>query len=101
MCVNTHPFSVLYLYIHLPFISVLRIFFLAQMGSTALLLAALSGSVEVVRMLIDEYGKSLDEVNNVSVYPTKCGPLYLAATLKVYLRLPGTYLVYLVLSTNR
>ena len=71
------------------------------MGSTALLLAALSGSVEVVRLLIEEYGKSLDEVNNVSVYPTKCGLLYLATTLKVYLGLPGTYLVYLVLSTNR
>ena len=41
------------------------------MSSTALLLAALSGSVEVVRLLIEEYGKSLDEVNNVSVYPTK------------------------------
>ena len=41
---------------------------LAQYGSTALLLAACGDSVEVVRMLLEEYNCSLVEVNNVSVY---------------------------------
>ena len=41
---------------------------LAQNGNTALLLAAYGGSVEVVRMLLEEYNCSLVEVNNVSVY---------------------------------
>ena len=44
--------------------------FLAQRGSNALLLAALGGSVEVVRVLIEEFDSSVDEANNVSVSPT-------------------------------
>ena len=45
---------------------------LAQDGNTALLVAAYGGSVEVVRMLLEEYNSSLDEVNDVSVYFTIC-----------------------------
>ena len=45
---------------------------LAQDGSTALLVAAYGGSVELVRMLLKEFNSSLDEVNNVSVYFTIC-----------------------------
>ena len=45
---------------------------LAQDGSTALLIAAYNGSIEVVRMLLEEFNSSLDEVNNVSVYFTIC-----------------------------
>ena len=40
---------------------------LAQVGYTALLRAAFSGSVPVVRMLLEEYGSTIDEVNEVSV----------------------------------
>ena len=45
---------------------------LAQDGSTALLMASYGGSVEVVRMLLEEFNSSLDEVSNVSVYFTIC-----------------------------
>ena len=44
----------------------------AQRGNTALLVASYGGSVEVVRMLLEEFNSSLDEVNNVSVYFTIC-----------------------------
>ena len=46
-------------YKHLPFF--------VQEGETPLLLAALGGHVEVVRMLLSEFSSSLDEVANVSV----------------------------------
>ena len=39
----------------------------SQDGSTALILAANGGSVELVRMLLDEFGSTVDEVNNVSI----------------------------------
>ena len=51
---------------------ILSLNFLAQLGSTALLLASLGGSVKVVRMLLEEFNSSLDEVDNVSVYFTIC-----------------------------
>ena len=41
--------------------------FLAQWGNTALLRSAYGGSVDLVRMLLDEFDCSLDEVNTVSV----------------------------------
>ena len=40
---------------------------LAQWGNTVLLVAASSGSVPLVRMLLKDYGSTLDEVNKVSV----------------------------------
>ena len=43
--------------------------FLAQRGSNALLLAALGGSVEVVRVLIEDFDSSVDEANDVSMSP--------------------------------
>ena len=42
---------------------------LAQRGSNALLLAALGGSVEVVRVLTEEFDSSVDEANDVSMSP--------------------------------
>ena len=42
-------------------------FVLTQWGHTALLRAAYSGSVQLVRMLLEEFNSSLDEVSNVSV----------------------------------
>ena len=51
---------------------VLPINCLAQFGRTALLIASYSGSVKVVRMLLEEFNSSLDEVNHVSVYFTVC-----------------------------
>ena len=45
---------------------------LAQPGSTALLQAAYGGSVEVMRMLLEEFNSSLDEMGNVSVYFAIC-----------------------------
>ena len=42
-------------------------FVLTQWGTTALLRAAYSGSVLLVRMLLEEFNSSLDEVDNVSV----------------------------------
>ena len=42
--------------------------YFSQNGSTSLMLAAVRGHVEVVRMLVNEFSCSLDEVNNVSVY---------------------------------
>ena len=39
----------------------------SQYGNTVLLSAAFGGSVELVRMLLDEFGSTVDEVNNVSV----------------------------------
>ena len=42
--------------------------FLAQVGNNALLAAAFSGNVNLVRMLLEEFDCSLDEVNTVSVY---------------------------------
>ena len=42
-------------------------FVLTQWGNTALLRAAYSGSVQLVRMLLEEFNSSLDEVTNVSV----------------------------------
>ena len=48
----------------------------SQDGSTVLLLAAFGGSAELVRMLLDEFGSTVDEVNNVSVlhvhHTTRC-----------------------------
>ena len=41
---------------------------LAQSGDTALLLAAYDGGVQMVRMLLEGFNSSLDEVNDVSVY---------------------------------
>ena len=38
-----------------------------QDGNTALLLAAVGGSVEMARMLLDECGSTVNEVDNVSV----------------------------------
>ena len=46
--------------------------FVAQKGETILLLAALGGNVELVRMLLKECRSTLDEVNNVSVYTLAC-----------------------------
>ena len=49
-----------------------RIFLLslAQLGYTTLLEAAYGGHPELVRMLIDEFGCSVDEEDNVSVHPS-------------------------------
>ena len=44
--------------------------FFAQDGNTPLLVAAAGGHVEVVRMLLNEFSSSLDEVNKVSVLHT-------------------------------
>ena len=41
---------------------------LTQLGSTVLLHAAAGGSVELIRMLLEDFHCSLDEVNNVSMY---------------------------------
>ena len=41
--------------------------FLTQWGTTALLISAYIGSVNLVRMLLEEFDCSLDEVNTVSV----------------------------------
>ena len=48
------------------------LFVFAQIGCTALLRAALGGSVPVVRALLEDYGSSLDELTEVSteVLPT-------------------------------
>ena len=43
-----------------------RLLVLAQWGNTALLRAAYGGSVSVVRALLEDYGSSVDEVNEVS-----------------------------------
>ena len=40
---------------------------LAKLGNTALLLAAFGGSVPLVRMLLEDYASTLDEVDEVSV----------------------------------
>ena len=45
-----------------------------QEGNTALLLAALGGGrVEMARMLLDEFGSTVDEVDNVSTVFTTLG----------------------------
>ena len=59
-----------YVYTHLQCSNFIALNFLAQQGSNALLLAALGGSVEVVRVLIEEFDSSVDEANDVSVSPT-------------------------------
>ena len=43
----------------------------AQGGHTALLMAAHGGSVEMARMLLDECGSTVNEVNNVSMEPVR------------------------------
>ena len=50
--------------------------FFVQNGTTPLLLAAGAGQVEVVRMLLNEFSSSLDEVNNVSVCAPACSKCY-------------------------
>ena len=40
---------------------------LAQWGNTVLLVAVSSDSVPLVKMLLEDYGSTLDEVNKVSV----------------------------------
>ena len=50
----------------------MAVLFLAQWGFTALLRAACSGHAEVVQMLLNEFGCSLDEENYVSVI--QCPP---------------------------
>ena len=47
--------------------------FRIQYGNTALLLAAVGGSVEMARMLLDEFGSTVDEVGNVSTVFTTLG----------------------------
>ena len=49
--------------------SVQFLLFLAQGGYTVLLRAAQNGHAEFVRMLLDEFGSSLDEKDTVSVQP--------------------------------
>ena len=44
----------------------------AQSGDTALLLAALGDNLDLVKIILTEFGSSLNEVNNVSVYFIKC-----------------------------
>ena len=44
----------------------------AQNDDTALLLAALGDNLDLVKILLAEFGSSLNEVNNVSVYFIKC-----------------------------
>ena len=44
---------------------------------TPLLLAALEGHVEVMRMLLNAFCSSLDEVNNVSMYTLACSTTYM------------------------
>ena len=46
----------------------------AQYGNTALLAAAFGGSVEMARMLLDECGSTVNEVNNVSMVFTTLSP---------------------------
>ena len=43
------------------------------MGTTALLLAAYGDCVEMARLLLDEFGSTVDEVNNVSTVFTTLG----------------------------
>ena len=45
-----------------------------QYGNTALLAAAFGGSVEMARMLLDECGSTVNEVNNVSMMFTTLSP---------------------------
>ena len=44
-----------------------------QDSATPLLLAALGGSVEMARMLLDVFGSTVDEVSNVSTVFTTLG----------------------------
>ena len=44
-----------------------------QGGDTALLSAAAGGHVEMARMLLDEFGSTVDEVDNVSTVFTTLG----------------------------
>ena len=59
-CAHVHKHT--YTYTH-----VLTFLSLSQWGFTALLRAAYYGHAELVRMLLQEFGCSLDEVENVSV----------------------------------
>ena len=67
---HTHTSS--HMYVRQYSTAILSLTAVAQDGSTALLLASYNGSVELVRMLYEEFNSSLDEVNNVSVYITIC-----------------------------
>ena len=69
---HTHTYMSSHMYVCQYFTVILFLNSLAQDGSTALLIASYSGSVEVVRMLLEEFNSSLDEVDNVSVYFTIC-----------------------------
>ena len=50
--------------------------FFIQKGNTPLLLAAYAGHVGIVRMLLNEFSSSLDEVDNVSVCAPACSKYY-------------------------
>ena len=68
---HAHTLAFTYLHIYGVWLSVLNFILVlpsfAQRGNTALLLAAFGGSVELVRVLLEKFHSSLDEVNNVSV----------------------------------
>ena len=55
---------------------VLTFLSLSQWGLTALLRAAYNGHAELVRMLLQEFGCSLDEVENVSVRLPMCSTIH-------------------------
>ena len=70
---NTHAHHTPLIFTHVQYVCqhstvILSLNSLAQVGYTALLLASYGGSVEVVRMLLEEFNNSLDQVNNVSVW---------------------------------
>ena len=46
-----------------------------QEGNTTMLFASGGGSVEMARMLLDEFGSTVDEVNNVSAEFTTLGAI--------------------------
>ena len=67
----THTHTHTHMYVHRYSTVIFSLNSLAQDGRTALLLASYSGNVELVRMLLEEFNSSLDEVNIVSVYYRK------------------------------
>ena len=69
VCVRIHKHT--YTYTH-----VLTFLSLSQWGFTALLRAAYNGHAELVRMLLQEFSCSLDEVENVSVCLPMCSTIH-------------------------
>ena len=61
-----------------------KFLYLTQWGYTALLRAAQEGHAELVRMLLQDFDSTVDEVDQVSLHPGMCATQKIGRTMGIF-----------------